>query len=142
MEVEAKPEGDETMRFLCVYKPSQEEGGRPTPEHVAEMGKLIDTMVKAGVLLATEGCQPSSKGARVRLRNGKVSVTDGPFTETKELIGGFAMLQVNSKDEAVAWTKRFLEVAGDGETEIRQLYEPSDFDVEGTTEQVTTAAKA
>jgi len=91
------------------------------------MGKLIDTMVKAGVLLSTEGCQPSSKGARVRLRNGAVSVTDGPFTETKELIGGFAIIQVKSKQEAIDWTKRFLHVAGDGESEIRQLHEPSDF---------------
>jgi hypothetical protein len=115
------------MRFLCVYKPAQEEGGRPNPEHVAEMGKLIDRMMKAGVLLATEGCQPSSKGARVRLAKGKVSVVDGPFTETKELIGGFAILQVSSKEEAIELTRQFLAVAGEGETEIRQLYEPSDF---------------
>jgi len=116
------------MRYLCVYKPSKEEGGRPSPEHVAEMGKLIEKTMKAGVLLATEGCQSSSKGARVRLANGKISVIDGPFTETKELIGGFAILQVNSKEEAIEATKEFLHVAGDGETEIRLLYEPSDFE--------------
>ena len=130
------------MRFLCVYKPSQEEGGRPSPEHVAEMGKLIDTMVKAGALLSTEGCQPSSKGARVRLRNGQVSVTDGPFTETKELIGGFAILQAKSKEEAIELTKRFLAVAGDGETEIRQLYEPSDFADESTAGSTPSEATA
>ena len=90
---------------------------------MAEMGKLIDEMTKAGVLLSTEGCQPSAKGARVRLSGGKVTVTDGPFTETKELVAGFAMIQVKSKDEAIEWTRRFLRVAGDGESEIRQLNE-------------------
>jgi hypothetical protein len=130
------------MRFLCVYKPAQEEGGRPSPEHVAEMGKLIDTMTKAGVLLATEGCLPSSKGARVRLAKGKVSVVDGPFTETKELIGGFAIIRVNSKAEAIEWTERFLHVAGDGESEIRQLYEPSDFADQSTGANKEATAKA
>jgi hypothetical protein len=91
------------------------------------MGKLIEEMTKAGVLLATEGCQPSSKGARVRLSGGRITVTDGPFTETKELVAGFAMIQVKSKDEAIEWTRRFLKVAGDGESEIRQLHEASDF---------------
>ena len=91
------------------------------------MGKLIDEMTKAGVLLSTEGCQPSSKGARVRLSGGRIAVTDGPFTEAKELIGGFAIIQAKSKAEAIEWTKRFLEVAGDGESEIRQLHEASDF---------------
>jgi len=130
------------MRFLCVYKPAQEESGRPSPEHVAEMGKLVDRMMKAGVLLTTEGCQPSSKGARVRLAKGKVSVVDGPFTETKELIGGFAILQAGSKEEAIELTRQFLAVAGDGETEIRQLYEPSDFADQGTDANVEAAAKA
>lgn len=115
------------MRYLCVYKPDQKEGTPPTRQEMAEMGKLIDEMTRAGVLLATEGCQPSAKGARVRLSNGKITVTDGPFTETKELIAGFALIQVKSKEEAIEWTRRFLEVAGDGESEIRQLHEPSDF---------------
>jgi hypothetical protein len=130
------------MRFLCVYKPAREEGGRPSPEHVAEMGKLIDSMTRAGVLLATEGCQPSSKGARVRLRNGKISVVDGPFTETKELIGGFAIIAVKSKAEAIEWTERFLHVAGDGESEIRQLHEPSDFADERAGANAEATAKA
>ncbi|MEO8487962.1 MAG: YciI family protein [Betaproteobacteria bacterium] len=83
-------------------------------------------MTKAGVLLATEGCMPSAKGARVRRNGAKVPVTDGPIPETKEIVGGFALLQVKSKDEAIEWTKRFLEAAGDGESEIRQLNEPGD----------------
>jgi hypothetical protein len=116
------------MRYLCIYKPSKAEGAPPTQAEIAEMGKLIEEMVRAGVLLATEGCQASSKGARVRLDKGKVRVTDGPFTESKELIAGFALIQVASKEEAVAWTKRFLAVAGDGESEIRLLHEPGDFD--------------
>ena len=91
------------------------------------MGKLIEKMTKAGVLLATEGCQPSSKGARVRVSGGKAKVTDGPFTETKELVAGFAMIQVKSKAEAIEWTRRFLKVAGDGESEIRLMHEASDF---------------
>jgi hypothetical protein len=115
------------MRFLCVYKPSKPEGIPPTREEMTRMGRLIEEMVSAGVLLATEGCQPSAKGARVRQSDGRITVTDGPFTESKELIAGFALIQVKSKDEAIEWTKRFLEVAGDGESEIRQVHEAADF---------------
>ena len=114
------------MRFLAIYR-SAETGLPPSPDHMAAMGKLIEEMSKAGVLLATEGCQPSSKGARVRISGEKFTVTDGPFTETKEVVGGFALLQVKSKEEAIDWTKRFLKVAGDGESEIRELYEASAF---------------
>jgi hypothetical protein len=123
------------MRFLCLYKPSKDECAAPSPEEMAEMGKLIDEMTKAGALLATEGCQPSSTGARVRLSGGRISVTDGPFTETKELVGGFAIIQAKSKEEAIELTKRFLAVAGDGETEIRQLHEQSDFSPEVVSSQ-------
>ena len=115
------------MRFLCVYKPMRDEDIPPSPDEMAKMGALIDEMVQAGTLLATEGCQPSSKGARVRLAGGKFTVTDGPFIEAKELIGGFAIINAKSKEEAVELTKRFLSVAGDGESEIRQLHEASDF---------------
>jgi hypothetical protein len=87
------------------------------------MGRLIGDMVKAGVLLATDGLLPSAKGARVRLTNGKFTVTDGPFTEAKELIAGFAIIRVGSKEEAVEWGKRFLEIAGDGESEIRLMWD-------------------
>jgi hypothetical protein len=111
------------MRFLCIYKPGQPEGSPPSQKMMAEMGNLITEMTKAGVLLATEGCLPSIKGARIRLDDGKFTVTDGPFTETKEIIGGFALIQTNSKEEAIEWTKRFLNVAGDGESEIRQVFE-------------------
>jgi hypothetical protein len=87
------------------------------------MGKLIEEAMTAGWLLSTEGCLPSSLGARVRLSEGKFAVTDGPFAETKELVGGFAIIQAASKEEAIQHTKYFLQVAGGGETEIRQLYE-------------------
>jgi hypothetical protein len=109
------------MRFLCVYKAA--EGGPPSPQMIEGMRKLIGEMTAAGVLLGTEGCLPSALGARVRRANGKVTVTDGPFTETKEVIGGFALINVKSKDEAIEWTRRFLDVAGDGESEVRQLNE-------------------
>ena len=111
------------MRFLCVYKPGRPEGTPPTEQEMAEMGKLIEELTKSGNLLATEGCLPSALGARVRLEQGKFTVTDGPFTEAKEIIGGFAMIQAASKQEAAEITKRFLKVAGDGESEIRQVYE-------------------
>ena len=111
------------MRFLCVYKPSKPEGTPPTQQHMDEMGKLIEEWMKSGVLLATEGCLPSALGARVRRSGEKLTVTDGPFTEAKELIGGFALIQTKSKQEAIEYTKRFLKVAGDGEAEIRQIFE-------------------
>ena len=109
------------MRFLSIYK-TVERHTPPSIEHVEKMGKLIEESMKAGVLLATEGCLPSALGARVRLSNGKITVTDGPFIESKELIGGFAILEASSKAEAIELTKTFLDVAGDGECEIRQLF--------------------
>jgi hypothetical protein len=111
------------MRFLCIYKPAKAEGEPPTPEAMETMGKFIEQSFKEGFLLSTEGCLPSALGARVRSTGGRYMVIDGPFTETKELIGGFALIQAKSKEEAIEFTKRFLKVAGDGETEIRQLYE-------------------
>jgi hypothetical protein len=113
------------MRFLAIYR-SRETGLPPSSENMAAMGKLIEEMAKAGVLLATEGCLPSSQGARIRLSGGKFTVTDGPFTEAKELIGGFALIQAKSKQEAIEYTLRFLKIAGDGETEIRQVFEASE----------------
>jgi hypothetical protein len=115
------------MRFLTVYR-AAERDTPPTPEEMETMGKFIAEAASAGVLLATEGCLPSALGARVRLAGGKVTVSDGPFSEAKEVIGGFALLEVASKDEAIEWTRRFLHVAGDGETEIRQLYEAPAFE--------------
>ncbi len=110
------------MKFLSIYK-TAERGVPPTQEEMAKMGKLVEEGMKAGWLLATEGCLPSALGARVRSSNGKLSVTDGPFTESKEVVGGFAILQANSKAEAIQLAKDFLQVAGDGECEIRQIFE-------------------
>ena len=111
------------MRFLCIYKPSKQEGGLPSEQEICTMGRMIEEGMKSGRLIATEGCMPSALGARVRLAGEKFTVTDGPFTESKELIAGFALIQAGSKEEAVEYTKEFLKVAGDGETEIRQIYE-------------------
>ena len=110
------------MRFLSIYK-TTERGVPPSPEEMTKMGKLVEDGMKAGFLLATEGCLPSALGARVRISGGKVTVTDGPFTEAKEVVGGFAILRANSKEEAVEMAKNFLQVVGDGECELRQLYE-------------------
>jgi hypothetical protein len=87
------------------------------------MGKLVEEGFKAGWLLGTEGCLPTALGARVRSDGGKVTVTDGPFTEAKEVVGGFAIIKADSKEEAIQLTRDFLKVAGDGECELRQLYE-------------------
>jgi hypothetical protein len=110
------------MRFLSVYK-TVETGKPPTTEEMARMDKLIEEGMKAGSLLAVEGCLPTARGARVRQSSGSVTVTDGPFTEAKEVIGGLAILKANSKEEAIQMVKDFMKVAGDGECEIRQLYD-------------------
>lgn len=115
------------MRFMTIYRPadqnSVEAGVPPTQQEMAKMGEFIEEMAKSGILLATDGLQPSSKGSRVRLSGGKFEVTDGPFTETKELIAGFAIVQVKTKAEAIELAKRFLKIAGDGETEIRLMHD-------------------
>jgi hypothetical protein len=120
-----------TMRFMMIYKPADtkdmEAGLPPTQEQIATMGKFIGELAQSGVLLATDGLQASSKGARVRLSGGKLTVTDGPFTETKELIAGFAIVRVKSKAEAVELAERFLRLAGDGESEIRQMHDAPAF---------------
>lgn len=87
------------------------------------MGKLVEDGMKAGYLVGTEGCLPSALGARVRVSDGKLKVTDGPFSEAKEVVGGFAIFQVNSKEEALEHVKQFLQVVGVGECELRQLYD-------------------
>jgi len=94
----------------------------PSQELMAEMGKFIEEATKAGVLLATGGVAPYAEATKVTRANGKFTVTDGPYTEAKELIGGWALMEVRDKDEAVEWTKRFLEIAGDGESTLRQVY--------------------
>jgi hypothetical protein len=110
------------MRFLSIYQ-TAERNTPPTQQEMDAMGKLIEEGMKAGWLLATEGCLPTALGARVRRSSGKVSVTDGPFTESKEVVGGFAILRANSKAEAIELARQFLQVAGEGECELRQLYE-------------------
>lgn len=111
------------MKFLSIYK-HVERNTPPSMEEMANMGKLVEEGFKAGWLVATEGCLPSALGARVRKDGTKISVTDGPFTEAKEIVGGFAILKANSKEEAIQLAKDFLKVAGEGECEIRQIYEP------------------
>jgi len=122
------------MRFMMIVKANQdsEAGVLPTEQELAEMGKYNEELVKAGVLLAGEGLHPSSKGARVTFSAGKPTVTDGPFAETKELIAGFWLIQVKSREEALEWARRvpFQE----GEIEIRQVFEADDFGAEFTPE--------
>ena len=111
------------MKFLCIYKPAKPEGGLPSPEEMARMGALIEEGMKSGELIATEGCMPSALGAKVRRTDGKFTVVDGPFTEAKEVIGGFALINANSKAEAIESARNFMNVAGDGEVEVRQIFE-------------------
>jgi hypothetical protein len=92
---------------------------------MAEMGKFVEESFKSGVLLATEGCLPTALGARIRKTNGNFKVTDGPFTEAKEIVGGFALIQAKSKEDAIEHAKAFMKVAGDGEVELRQVYDAS-----------------
>ncbi|HEY7498740.1 MAG TPA: YciI family protein [Vicinamibacterales bacterium] len=113
------------MKFLSVYR-TPERNAPPSQAEMDRMGRLIEEGMKAGYLVAVEGCLPSAMGARVRLSNGKISVTDGPFTEAKEVIGGLALLKADSKEHAIQLVKDFLQVAGDGECELRQLFEPPD----------------
>jgi hypothetical protein len=112
-----------------------EAGVMPSEELLTAMGKYNEELVKAGVMLAGEGLHPSSKGARVKSSGGKITVTDGPFTETKELIAGFWIWQVKSMDEAIEWAKRIPDPHGEGgEVEIRQVFEAEDFGAEFTPE--------
>src|SRR3954467_13874864 len=116
------------MRFMVIVKasPESEAGVLPGPEILAAMGKFNEELVKAGVMLAGEGLQPTAKGKRVRFDGGKRTVTDGPFAETKELIAGFWLWQCKSMAEAVEWLKR-APFDGGTEVEIRQVFEAADF---------------
>ena len=120
------------MRIMGLLKADRhsEAGTPPSPELLAKMGKFMEEIGRAGVLVATDALQPSSAGARVRLSAGKITVTDGPFTESKELVASYAMFQVKSMAEAIEWTTRFLNVLGEGECELRPLFEASDFPVQ------------
>ena len=125
------------MRFMVIIKADKntEAGVMPSEQLLAEMGKYNEELVKAGVMLAGEGLQPSSKGARVRFSGSKRTVIDGPFAEAKELIAGFWILQVKSKQEAIDWVKRCPNpLEGESEIEIRQIFEAEDFGAEFTPE--------
>ena len=119
------------MRFMVLVKATKdsEAGKLPSAELLADMGKFNEELVKAGVMLAGEGLHPSSKGARVRFSGSKRAVIDGPFSETKELVAGFWILQVKSKEEAIEWIKRCPNPhpGQDSEVEIRQIFEAEDF---------------
>ncbi|MFN7996232.1 MAG: YciI family protein [Bryobacteraceae bacterium] len=110
------------MKFLSVYK-NVERNTPPSQAEMERMGKLVEDGFKSGSLLATEGCLPTALGAKIRISNGKVTVTDGPFSEAKEVIGGFALLQATTKEDAIRFVKEFLEVVGEGECELRQIYD-------------------
>jgi hypothetical protein len=122
------------MRFMMIVKASEdsEAGVMPTEQELAEMGAFNDELVKAGIMLSGEGLHPTSKGVRIRYDGATRTVVDGPFTESKELIGGFWLIQVKSLDEAIEWARRvpFRE----GEVEIRQVFEMDDFGPEFTPE--------
>jgi hypothetical protein len=115
------------MRFMLMVKASKESeaGVLPDEQALAEMAKFNEEMLKAGVMLAGDGLQASSKGARVRFAGGKPTVTDGPFAETKDLVAGYWIIQAKSKDEAVAWARRVP--FDEGEIEVRQIFELEDF---------------
>src|ERR1700682_2474431 len=117
-----RKQGEDAMKFLSMYK-SVERNTPHAQEEMAKMGKLVEEGMKSGWLLATEGCLPTALGARVRKSNGKVTVTDGPFTEAKEVVGGFAILRANSKAAAIHIGRDFLQAVGDGECELRQIFE-------------------
>jgi len=109
------------MKILALYTP--EKSNPPTPEMMAKMNAFIGELMQSGKLIATEGRKAGAPGMKIRMRKGQLSVTDGPFTEAKELIGGFALMNVDSREELITLTKRFLEIAGDGESEIIEMFE-------------------
>ena len=119
------------MRFMILVKATadSEAGVMPTEEQMAEMGEYHEELAKAGILLDGSGLRPTSKGWRVRYSGGKRSVVDGPFTEAKELVAGYTIIEVKSREEALEWTRRFPNPAfgADGEIEVRQLFELEDF---------------
>jgi hypothetical protein len=123
------------MRFMVIVKANKdsEAGVLPDKKILTEMGKYNEELSKAGVMLAGEGLQPSSKGVRVKFSGGKPTVIDGPFTETKELVAGFWLWQVKSKEEAIEWLKR-APFGGGTEVELRQVFESEDFGAEFTPE--------
>ena len=128
------------MRFMVIVKANKdsEAGVLPDKKILTEMGKFNEELVKAGVMLAGEGLQASSKGARVRFEGDKKTVIDGPFTESKELIAGYTLIQVKTREEALEWSRRFPNPVGEGldaEIEVRQLFEMDDFEKNEATDR-------
>ena len=132
------------MKVLGLLKAdaSTEAGVPPSPELMDKMGKFIEEVSKAGVLLSTDGLTPTSQGKRVQLSNGKITVIDGPFTGSKEQVSAYALYQVKSMAEAIEWTTRFLKVLGKGECELRPIFEPEDFAAQGNAAQGAQGAPA
>ena len=130
------------MRFLSLIRVDERAGQVPSEQLMEDMGKLMDEMTRAGVLVRTAGLRPSAEGRRVRLRKGQLSTIDGPFSETKEVIGGFAILEAPSMQAAIELTERFLRVHGDAwdiECEVRQLDGP-EFGAESSADSAVTSS--
>ncbi len=128
--------GGRKIRYMMMFKADQktESGALPDPKVLAEMGALMGEMAQLGVMLGGEGLQPSSKGARVTFSAGKRTVTDGPYAEAKELVCGYCLVQVSSEAEVLQWARRGLLIHGDGESEIRRVFDAADFGPEFTPE--------
>jgi hypothetical protein len=116
------------MRYMALLKGNRDSESRaPSKEEVAQMGQYVGAAMKEGWLVATEGLRPSANATRIQVSAGKPTVIDGPFTESKELVASYAILQVQSKQEAIERTRQFLELIGGGEIDLWQLYEEADF---------------
>lgn len=131
------------MRYMMIVKASEasEAGVMPSSEAIAEMGRFNDQLIKAGILLAAEGLQRSAVGARARMEGGRLAITDGPFSETKELIAGFWIIDVKSRDEALEWLKRIPFEEGQ-EIELRKVFEASDFRADSVSEEALAQEQA
>lgn len=132
------------MRILGLLKADaqSEAGAPPSLELIEKMGTFMEEVAKAGVLLSADGLTPTAKGKRIRYANGKATVTDGPFTESKELVASYALFQVDTWEDAEYWTTRFLEVLGEGECELRPIFEPTDFPEDVFTPEAQAAEAA
>lgn len=115
------------MRFMMLYKPGRDDGQPPSPDAFAKLNQLIEEQTKAGILLATDGLLPSAAGARVEKTQNGFTVTDGPFAEAKEVIAGFAIMNLESKEEAIEKTKEFLNIMGQGATEVRPMFDAAAY---------------
>src|SRR5438477_9396027 len=123
-----KTQGGSSVKVLSLLRADEhtEAGEPPSPELMERMGAFVEKAMKAGVLVHADGVLPSAKGKRVRLSNGRVSVVDGPFTESKELVSAYAVMEAATMDEVIDWTRQFLEVLGGGECELRPIFDPAD----------------